>query len=69
MRYMIFDIEATSWEEQVSPEKTEILEIGAVELSSARTAVAVSSEFGMLVRPVGPPVLSDPQVSGLRCAI
>ncbi|WP_309718211.1 3'-5' exonuclease [Armatimonas sp.] len=58
MRHVIFDIEATSWEEQVSPEKTEILEIGAVELSSASTEAAVSSEFGMLVRPVGTPVLS-----------
>jgi 3'-5' exoribonuclease 1 len=56
MRYVIFDIEATSWEEQVSPEKTEILEIGAVELPSA--SAAISSEFGMLVRPVGTPVLS-----------
>ena len=57
MRYVIFDVEATSWEEQVSPEKTEILEIGAVELPSA--SAAVSSEFGMLVRPVGTPALSS----------
>ena len=57
MRYVIFDIEATSWEESVAPEKTEILEIGAVELPSA--SAAVSGEFGMLVRPVGTPVLSS----------
>lgn len=57
MRYIIFDVEATSWEEQVAPEKTEILEIGAVELASAGGAIV--REFGSLVRPVGTPVISS----------
>lgn len=56
MRYVIFDIEATSWEEPVAAEKAEILEIGAVELASANGAIR--REFGSLVRPVGTPVLS-----------
>ena len=53
MRHVIFVVETTSWENFSPAEKPEILEIGAVELSGTR----ISGEFGMLVRPVGSPVL------------
>jgi 3'-5' exoribonuclease 1 len=57
MRHVILVVETTSWENFSSTEKPEILEIGAVELSGS--GARISGEFGMLVRPVGSPVLSS----------
>jgi inhibitor of KinA sporulation pathway (predicted exonuclease) len=57
MRYVIADLEATCWEKGTSPARMEIIEIGAVILSSATGNV--TSEFGEFVRPVREPILSD----------
>ena len=57
MRYVVVDLEATCWEERGSPERMEIIEIGAVLLMSSRGPV--EREFGSFVRPVESPLLSD----------
>jgi 3'-5' exoribonuclease 1 len=57
MRYVIADLEATCWEKGTTPARMEIIEIGAVTLSSA--AGDVTSEFGEFVRPVREPILSE----------
>jgi len=57
MRYIVVDLEATCWESGQTPERMEIIEIGAVCLPSAQQLS--ESEFQRFVRPIGEPVLSD----------
>lgn len=57
MRYIIVDLEATCWEGDFPRENMEIIEIGAVELSSAQGPI--TRQFSEFVRPVIQPVLSD----------
>lgn len=57
MRYVIVDLEATCWLRGTSPDRMEIIEIGAVLLESSRGSAV--REFGAFVRPVSEPVLSD----------
>ena len=57
MRYGVVDLEATCWEERGSPERMEIIEIGAVLLASSRGPA--EREHGSFVRPVESPLLSD----------
>jgi len=56
MRYVIVDLEATCWQEGASPDRMEIIELGAVLLASSRGPVA--GEFGSFVKPVASPELS-----------
>ena len=56
MRYLIVDLEATCWRKGSTPERMEIIEIGAVMLESA--IGPISGEFAEFVRPVRKPVLS-----------
>lgn len=56
MRYLIVDLEATCWKKGSTPERMEIIEIGAVMLESA--VGPISGEFAAFVRPVRRPVLS-----------
>src|SRR5690348_5364087 len=57
MRYVIVDLEATCWETGTSPERMEIIEIGAVLMDSS--AGPVSKEFGAFVKPMASRELSD----------
>ena len=57
MRYVIVDLEATCWETGSSPDRMEIIEIGAVEMESS--AGPVSREFARFVRPIASPELSE----------
>lgn len=57
MRYVIVDLEATCWETGTSPDRMEIIEIGAVLLESS--AGPASREFASFVKPVASPRLSD----------
>jgi 3'-5' exoribonuclease 1 len=57
VRYVVVDLEATCWEERGSPERMEIIEIGAVLLASSRGPA--EREFGSFVRPFDSPLLSD----------
>jgi 3'-5' exoribonuclease 1 len=55
--YIIVDLEATCWEENVEVSQMEIIEIGAVRLSGE--ALSETSEFDRFVRPTRSPVLSS----------
>jgi len=55
MNHIIFDLEATSWEDRNLAEDKEIIEIAAVQLDEKLVA---RREFDCLVRPVANPVLS-----------
>lgn len=57
MHYIIVDLEATCWETGTSPERMEIIEIGAVHLPSDNALP--DSEYARFVRPATEPVLSD----------
>src|ERR1043165_8944279 len=57
MRYVIVDLEATCWEKGTSPDRMEIIEIGAGLLDSSTGPV--SKEFGAFVKPVASPELSE----------
>lgn len=57
MRYIIVDLEATCWETGQTPDRMEIIEIGAVSLPSATQPC--DSEFQSFVQPVTEPHLSD----------
>lgn len=57
MRYIVMDLEATCWESGQTPDRMEIIEIGAVALASA--TCTYDSEFQSFVRPVIEPQLSD----------
>lgn len=57
MRYVICDLEATCWEKDTSITRQEIIEIGAVMLSS-EVGPAVG-EFAEFVRPLSEPMLTD----------
>ena len=57
MRYVVVDLEATCWLKGSTRDRMEIIEIGAVQLSSA--AGPAVNEFGAFVRPVLEPILSD----------
>jgi 3'-5' exoribonuclease 1 len=57
VRYVIVDLEATCWEQGTSPDRMEIIEIGAVLLESA--SGPVSREFSAFVKPVASPQLSE----------
>jgi inhibitor of KinA sporulation pathway (predicted exonuclease) len=57
MRYVIVDLEATCWENGTSPDRMEIIEIGAVLLASSTGPV--TSEFASFVKPVASPLLSE----------
>jgi 3'-5' exoribonuclease 1 len=56
MRYVIVDLEATCWEKGTTPNRMEIIEIGAVLLPSSREAPI--TEFARFVRPMMEPKLS-----------
>ena len=56
MRYIITDLEATCWENTRNTNRMEIIEIGAVEMLSARGSN--TREFSRFVRPVVEPQLS-----------
>ena len=66
MRYIVVDLEATCWEQGQTPERMEIIEIGAVSLPSVSqtsdrdcTDTECSApEFQSFVRPVAEPILS-----------
>ncbi|MGB5051056.1 MAG: 3'-5' exonuclease [Caldilineaceae bacterium] len=57
MHYIICDLEATCWAEERRPDRMEIIEIGAVKLTSSGGPVL--AEFSAFVRPVREPTLSD----------
>jgi inhibitor of KinA sporulation pathway (predicted exonuclease) len=57
VRYVIVDLEATCWETGQTPDRMEIIEIGAV-LLEASTGPA-SGEFAAFVKPVASPRLSE----------
>lgn len=57
MHYIIVDLEATCWENTRNPSRMEIIEIGAVLLTSPTGQVV--DEFGRFIRPVAEPRLSD----------
>ena len=57
MRYVIVDLEATCWEKNQTPDRMEIIEIGAVLLESS--ADLPIDEFAKFVKPVSEPVLSE----------
>jgi len=57
MRYIVVDLEATCWSENQTPERMEIIEIGAVELPSS--TLKAEREFQSFVRPLSEPQLSD----------
>ena len=57
MRYIIVDLEATCWENARDRLRMEIIEIGAVELPTAKDPF--TREFAHFVRPVVEPTLSD----------
>ena len=56
MRYLIADLEATCWEKGTSPDRMEIIEIGAVMLGDLVSEAV--SEFNAFVRPIDEPLLS-----------
>jgi inhibitor of KinA sporulation pathway (predicted exonuclease) len=62
MRYIVVDLEATCWEQGQTPDRMEIIEIGAVSLPSASLASDTEfhsdTEFQSFVRPVAEPQLS-----------
>lgn len=55
MNHIIFDLEATSWEDRNLPADKEIIEIAAVQLDDK---LGQKSEFDSLVRPLENPLLS-----------
>ena len=57
MRFIIIDLEATCWPENQSPERMEIIEIGAVMIPSASAPPA--SQFSRFIKPIREPLLSD----------
>ncbi|MEZ6049319.1 MAG: 3'-5' exonuclease [Planctomycetaceae bacterium] len=57
MRYIIFDLEATCWQDVRDYNRMETIEIGAVELLEA--SAPHSREFSSFIRPVAEPLLSD----------
>lgn len=56
MHYVVVDLEATCWEDGQTPDRMEIIEIGAVSLPAA--SQAGEAEFQSFVRPVSEPLLS-----------
>jgi 3'-5' exoribonuclease 1 len=56
MRYVIVDLVATCWGKGTSPDRQEIIEIGAVSLDS--NVGPASEEFACFVRPLIRPFLS-----------
>ena len=56
-RYIVVDLEATCWERDSTPERMEIIEIGAVCLTPA--AEAPTREFSAFVKPTASPLLSE----------
>ncbi|MCW3055786.1 MAG: 3-5 exonuclease, partial [Chthonomonadales bacterium] len=57
MRYIVVDLEATCWERDSTPERMEIIEIGAVCLTP--DAGAYTGEFSAFVKPTASPLLSE----------
>ncbi len=55
MNYIIFDLEATCWEQRVPGSRNEIIEIGAVKIDAAGHKMG---EFCKFVRPKLDPILS-----------
>jgi inhibitor of KinA sporulation pathway (predicted exonuclease) len=55
MNHIIFDLEATSWEDRNLPADKEIIEIAAVQLDEQ---LVLQSEFDSFVRPLENPMLS-----------
>jgi inhibitor of KinA sporulation pathway (predicted exonuclease) len=56
MRYVIVDLEATCWMTHAEPRRIEIIEIGAVALTSASSPI--EREFDSFVRPIHETILS-----------
>ena len=57
MNYVVVDVEATCWQNTHAPQRSEIIEIGAVYLESSTGPAA--REFERFVRPFVVPQLSD----------
>jgi len=57
MQYIIVDLEATCWDEQVDRTKMEIIEIGAVVVEARHDEII--REFSRFVRPIVEPILSE----------
>lgn len=57
-RYVVLDLEATCWENETTPERMEIIEIGAVCLTPNSSESDSPDEFASFVRPTASPVLS-----------
>lgn len=57
MNYVVIDLEATCWNKGTSPNRMEIIEIGAVYLDSS--TLEVIKEFSRFVKPMAEPILSD----------
>lgn len=57
MNYVIIDLEATCWKTNQTPQRMEIIEIGAVFLESS--SIKPRREFAKFVRPVNEPILGD----------
>lgn len=56
MNYIIVDLEATCWQKGTSPQRMEIIEIGAVKLNED---FEIIDEFDSFVKPVVEPELSE----------
>jgi len=54
---IVFDLEATCWERGTSPDRMEIIEVGAVRLGAPD--YKLKDQFQSFVRPVREPVLSE----------
>lgn len=57
MIHIIFDLEATCWEKGTTPDRMEIIEIGATRLQP--DTYEIENAFSTFVRPVKEPELSD----------
>lgn len=57
VRYIVVDLEATCWEKDSTPERMEIIEIGAVCLTMDNEGP--TREFVAFVRPTASPILSE----------
>lgn len=57
MRYVIVDLEATCWETGQTPQRMEIIEIGAVLMETGTDKP--NAEFAKFVKPINEPILSE----------
>jgi len=57
MTYIIVDLEATCWPKGTTPQRQEVIEIGAV--SMPQTTLSIESDFMTFVQPINEPMLSE----------